>query len=143
MADLSAATYLGYAESRLREAGERCEKALLLGYAQNLGELAKVASLIWDGAMDMMSALTILDGNTPTGSTSSLRRYARQILTQDEYNLWRGLARLHNFQHKPNHSETVFRTSCHVVASLLNLLNKRLPDSMQLSLTLLEWLAAV
>ena len=104
MADISAATYLEYAQSRLREAGERCERALLRGYARNLGELAKVASLIWDGAMDILSALVTLDCDTPSGSSAALRRYAQKILTTSEYNLWRGLARLHNFQHKPNHT---------------------------------------
>lgn len=143
MADIPAATYLEYAESRLHEAGERCERALLRGYARNLGELAKVASLIWDGVMDILSALFTLDGDTPSGSSAALRRYAQKILTTDEYNLWRGLARLHNFQHKPGHTETVFRTACHDVATLVGLFNNRLPVSMQLSPDVLNWLATV
>ncbi len=143
MADLAAADYLEYAESRLREAGERGEKAMSNGYGHNLGELAKVASLIWDGVMDVLSALTALDGDTPNGRSSDLRQYARQILTRDEYSLWRDLARLHNFQHKPNHPETVFSASCRGTASLLELFNQRLPTQLQLPSECWEWLAGV
>ena len=143
MVDIAAATYLEYAESRLREAGERCERAMSSGYARNLGELAKVASLIWDGVMDVLSALTTLDGNTPGGRSSDLRQYARQVLTREEYSLWRDLARLHNFQHKPNHPETVFRASCRGTISLLELFNQRLPAQMQLPAECWEWLARV
>ena len=143
MPDVAAATYLEYAESRLREAAERGERAILSGYAGNLGELAKVASLIWDGAMDILSALTTLAGDTSSGRSSDLRQYARHILTRDEYSLWRGLARLHNFQHKPNHPEPIFRASCRGAASLLELLNSRLPAGMQLPSSCWNWLAAV
>jgi len=143
MADIPAAIYLTYADSRLHEAGERCKRALLRGYARNLGELAKVASLIWDGVMDVLSALVTLDGNTPSGSSASLRQYAQHILTRDEYNPWRDLARMHNFQHKPNHTEAVFRSSCRGVGSLLTLLNGRLPVPLQLPASCFNWLAGI
>lgn len=143
MADLASATYLEYAESRLREAGERGERAMSNGYAHNRGELAKVASLIWDGAMDVLSALITLDGDSPSGRSSDLRQYARQVMTRDQYSLWRDLARLHNFQHKPNHSETVFRSSCRGTASLLELFNGRLPAQLQLPAECWEWLVGI
>ncbi len=107
------------------------------GCDRNLGELAKVASLVWDGVMDVLSALTTLDGDIPSGRSSDLRQYARRILTRDEYSLWRDLARLHNFQHKPDHPETVFR------ASLLELFNQRLPATLQLPSECWEWLAGL
>ena len=113
------------------------------GYVPNLGELAKVASLIWDGVMDLLSALTTLDGDTPSGHSSDLRQYARQILTRDEYSLWRDLARLHNFQHKPNHPETVFRSSCRGTASLLELFSQRLPPQLRLPAVCWESLAGI
>ena len=143
MLDIAAATYLEYAESRLREAGERCQRAMSGGYAHNLGELTKVASLIWDGVMDVLSALSTLDGASPSGRSSDLQQYARRILTRDEYSLWRDLARLHNFQHKPNHPEAVFRASCRGTASLLELFNQRLPAHLQLPAECWEWLARV
>ena len=143
MVDIAAATFLEYAESRLREAGERGRRAMSNGYGDSLGELAKVASLIWDGVMDVLSALTTLDGGTPSGRSSDLRQYARRILTRDEYSLWRDLARLHNLQHKPNHPETVFRASCRGTASLLELFNQRLPPQLQLPAVCWEWLAGL
>ena len=93
--------------------------------------------------MDVLSALTTLDGDTPSGRSSDLRQYARQILTRDEYSLWRDLARLHNFQHKPDHPETVFRASCRGTTSLLELFNQRLPATVPLPSECWEWLAGL
>lgn len=141
--DILAATYLTYSESRLREAGARCQNAIANGYAANLGELAIAASLTWDGAIDLLSALATLDGEDITGRSSDLRRYARHTLPQADFSHWSRLATLHNFQHKPNHAETVFRSSCHGVGSLLTLLNGRLPAPLQLSSACFNWLAVI
>lgn len=143
MTNIPATTYLTYAEARLREAGTRCVRVMPDGYATNLGELAVVASLTWDGAMYILSALATLDGETITGRSSDLHQYARHTLPQADFALWSYLAKLHNFQHKPNHPEAAFRESCRETATLLSILNSRLPPSLQLSEACREWLAAL
>lgn len=112
-------------------------------YATNLGELAVVASLTWDGAMDILSALATLDGENITGRSSDLHRYARRTLPEADFGHWSRLASLHNFQHKPNHPEPVFRQSCHYTDIFLELLNNRLPPALRLPADCWEWLAAV
>ena len=132
--------YAGYAASRLTEAGERYHKIAVQDYADNLGELAKIASLTWDAAMDILSALALLDGERLTGTSTSLYHYAKRALPAETRLHWRYLARLHNFQHKPDHPESDFRQACHYTGILLQLLNDRLPAALQLPAPSRSWL---
>ena len=111
-----------------------------VGFAANLGELAKIASLTWDATMDFLSALMTLDGAEATGQSTVLRQYARHNLPREVYVNWKGPARLHNFQHKPDHSETAFRESCHYTGIFLEQLNNLLPARLQLLASCWDWL---
>ena len=133
--------YAGYAASRLMEAGARYRRIAAQDYADNLGELAKIASLTWDAAMDILSALALLDGERLTGRSTWLYRYAERALPVETGLYWRYLARLHNFQHKPDHPEPAFRQACLYTGILLQLLNDRLPAALQLPATSRGWLA--
>ena len=105
MLDLTAADYAGFAESRLMRARGRFDLTASQSYAERRGELAQIASLVWDATIDMASALALLNGVSLTGRSSDISDYAKLRL-RDVYVHWSGPARLHNFQHKPNHPET-------------------------------------
>ena len=93
--------------------------------------------------MDILSALATLDGENITGRSSDLHQYARHNLPPDNMTYWRHLARLHNFQHKPNHPEPSFQQSCHFTGIFLELLNNRLPPRLRLPADCREWLTAL
>ena len=104
MLDLTAADYAGFAESRLTRARRRFDLTASQSYAERRGELAQIASLVWDATIDMVSALALLIGVALTGRSSDMTDYAKRRLP-DAYVDWPGPARLHNFQHKPDHPE--------------------------------------
>ena len=134
--------YAGYAVSRLLEARKRYWRIEAQDYADNLGELAKISALIWDGAMDILSALALLDGEELTGRSTRLYGYVKRALSAETGLHWQYLARLHNFQHKPDHPESAFREACHGTGVLLQMLNERLPAELRLPEMSWSWLLA-
>ena len=142
MPDPTTAEYCRFADSRLTEARDKFQRAVVLGYAGNIVEVAKVASLIWDAAIDILSALALLDGEDATGRSSNLRQYARRSFSSIAQRYWRNLARLHNFQHKPNLSESEFRREIYYTGIMLDYFNNQLPPPMQLAAYSLIWLTA-
>ena len=133
--------YAGYAASRLLEAWERYRRIETQDYADSLGEPAKIAALIWDAAMDILSALALRDGEQLTGKSTGLYRYAKRTSPVETGWYWQYLARLHNFQHKPDQPEPVFREAVHYTGVLLQALNDRLPAEFQLPEPSWSWLA--
>ena len=142
MLDLTAADYAGFAESRLIRARFSFDSTVSQSYLERRGELAQVASLVWDAAIDLVSALALLDGVALTGRSADMSDYAKSRLA-DVYMSWRGPARLHNFQHKPNHPESEFQSACLEAGDALSLLNQRLPATLQLPSECWEWLAGL
>lgn len=142
MLDLTAADYAGFAESRLTRARRRFDLTASQSYVERRGELAQIASLVWDATIDMVSALALLNGVALTGRSSDMSDYAKRRL-RDVYVRWPGPARLHNFQHKPDHPEPEFRLACRRAGSALSRLNQRLPARLQLASECWEWLAAL
>ena len=133
--------YIGYARSRLTEAGTRYRNIPASEFEANRGELAKIASLIWDAVIDILSALALLDNLTLSGRSTDLVRYAKKELGRAINTGWWAPAQLHNFQHKPDHPEPDFRQACHFTGILLQLLSDRLPAALQLPATSRNWLA--
>ena len=133
--------YIGYARSRLAEAGARYRSIPAQEFEANRGELAKIASLIWDAVIDILSALALLDNMSLSGRSTDLVRYAKKELGDTISARWWAAAKLHNFQHKPDQTEPDFRESCHFTGILLQLLNDRLPAALQLPATSRSWLA--
>ena len=142
MLDLTAADYAGFAESRLTRARRRFDLTASQSYAERRGELAQIASLVWDATIDMVSALALLNGVALTGRSSDMTDYAKRRLP-DAYVDWPGPARLHNFQHKPDHPEPGFQLACRRAGSALSQINRRLPAHLQLASECWEWLATL
>lgn len=140
MLDLTAADYVGFAESRLTRARRRFDLTASQSYPARRGELAQIASLVWDATIDLVSALALLDGVAVTGRSSDMSDYAKRRLS-GAYVYWQGPARLHNFQHKPNHPEPAFQSACLEAGTMLSRLNRRLPPRLQLPPYCWEWLA--
>ena len=132
--------YIGYARSRLDEAGARYRNIPASEFEANRGELAKIASLIWDAVIDVLSALALLDNITLSGRSTDLVRYAKQELGEEIKGQWWAPAQLHNFQHKPDHPESDFQRACRFTGVLLQLLNDQLPAALQLPATSRGWL---
>ena len=142
MPDPVAADYCQFAESRLTEARDKLQRAAFLGYEDNIGEVAKAASLVWDAAIDILSALALLNGENVTGVSSDMRQYARYNLPFIAFRYWRNLARLHNFQHKPNLPQDEFRSELYYTGIMLETYNVQLPLPMQIAAASLAWLTA-
>ncbi len=142
MPDPTAAEYCRLAGSRLTEARDKFERAIVLGYVDNIGEVAKVASLVWDAAIDILSALALSDGENATGVSSDLRQYARHNYPHTTFRYWRNLARLHNFQHKPNLPENELRSELYYTGIVLDFFNTQLPQPMRLVADSLIWVTS-
>ena len=142
MPDPTAADYCRFAGSRLVEAREKFQTAVAMGYDDHIGEIAKVASLVWDAAIDILSALALLDREAVTGVSSRMRQYAKDKLQAIVNQSWTHLARLHNFQHKPNLTESEFRVELRYTGLMLEIFNLQLPQSMQIAGDNLAWLSA-
>lgn len=140
MLNLTAADYAGFAESRLTRARRRFDLTVSQSYAARRGELAQIASLVWDATIDLVSALALLDGVAVTGRSSDMSDYAKRGQT-GAYLDWPGPARLHNFQHKPDHPESGFQLACRRAGFVLSRLNQGLPARLQLPADCWEWLA--
>ena len=133
--------YIGYARSRLDEAGERYRNIPAQEFEANRGELAKIASLIWDAVIDILSALALLDNRTLSGRSTDLVRYVKNEMSDEIKARLPAAVQLHNFQHKPDQTELDFREACHFTGILLQLLNDRLPAALQLTAPSRGWLA--
>ena len=142
MLDLTAADYAGFAESRLTRARRRFDLTASQPYVERRGELAQVASLVWDATIDMVSALALLNEEALTGRSSDMSDYAKRQLPK-AYIDWSGPARLHNFQHKPDHPEPGFRLACRRAGDASSGLNGQLPAHLQLASECWDWLAAL
>ena len=142
MHSITPADYAGYAESRLTVARRRFDTTASQPYSERRGELAQVASLIWDATIDLVLALALLNGVGVSGRSSDMSDYAKRQL-EDVYRRWQGPARLHNFQHKPNHPESEFRQSCQSAGAALALLDAKLPAQLQLPAECWEWLTGI
>ena len=142
MTNPTPADYCQFADSRLGEARDKLQRAVALRYEDNIGEVAKVASLVWDAAIDILSALALLDGENVTGVSSDMRQYARYSSRTIAFHYWRHLARLHNFQHKPNLPERAFRLELYYTGMMLESFNLQLPQPMQLTTDRFAWLTA-
>ena len=140
MLDLTASDYAGFAESRLTRARRRFDLTTSQSYPARRGELAQIASLVWDASIDPVSALALLDSAALTGRSSDMSDYAKRRLPE-VYVDWSGPARLHNFQHKPNHPEPEFQSACLETSGVLSQLNLHLPARLQLPSECWEWLA--
>ena len=142
MPDPTAAEYCRFAGSRLLEARDKFQNAVALDYDDYIGEAAKSASLVWDAAVDLLSALALLHNSRVTGVSSDMRQYAKAAyeVIFDAY--WGHLARLHNFQHKPNLAENEFRLELYYTGVMLGFFNTQLPPPMQLAADSLIWLTA-
>ena len=134
-------TYIGYAQSRLAEAGARYRNIPAQEFESNRDELAKIASMTWDAVIDVLSALALLDNMTLSGRSTDLARYVKEELPDPIKSLWWAPAKLHNFQHKPDHPEPDFRQAVHYTGIFLGLLNDRLPAALQLPEPSRGWLA--
>jgi len=139
MPDPTAADYCQFAGSRLADAESQFQMATALEYESNIVGYAKVASLIWDAAIDILSALALLDGVEVTGVSSDMRRYARYNVPESVFRHWRDLARLHNFQHKPNLSHNEFLVELYYTGIMLELFNRRLPQPLRLPVSSFDW----
>ena len=109
MPDTTAAEYCRFTGSRLTEARDKFRRAVVLGCENNIGEVPKVAALVWDAVIDILSAPALLGGGNATGASSDLRPYARHNSPNTTFRYWRNPARLHNVQHKPNLLESEIR----------------------------------
>ena len=141
-ASLPAALYCRLAASRLAEAEAKHARATVLPYPDDILELAKTASLVWDAAMDILSALQTGDGAEPSGRSSDMRQYARHRLPANIYDHWPRLAGLHNFQHKPTQPISMFREALWYSGVMLQLLNARLQPTLQLPSDHFQWMLA-
>ena len=139
-ARIPAALFCRLAASRLAEAEAKYARAAGLSYPDDVMELAKLASLVWDAALDILSALQTGDGEEPSGRSSDLRQYARHHLPATIYDQWPQLARLHNFQHKPVLPAAGFLRYLHLSGVMLQLLNDRLPTTLQLPSDRFRWM---
>ena len=142
MLDLTAADYAGFAESRLTRARRRFDLTASQSYAERRGELAQIASLVWDATIDMVPAIALLNGVSLTGRSSDMSDYAKRRL-RDVYVHWSGPARLHNFRHKPDHPEPGVQLACRRAGSALSQINRRLPAHLQPASECWEWLATL
>lgn len=139
-ANLPAAFYCRLAASRLAEAEAKYARATGLPYPDDILELAKTASLVWDAVMDILSALQTQDGREPSGRSSDMRQYARHHLPAAIYDHWSPLALLHNFQHKPTQPIGKFREVLWYSGVMLQLLNACLPTAVQLPSDCFRWM---
>ena len=71
-----------------------------------------------------------------------MRQYARRNFRTIAFHYWRNLARLHNFQHKPNLPESEFRAELYYTGLMLEIFNIQLPQPMQLAADSIVWLTA-
>ena len=132
--------YCRLAASRLAEAEAKYARAAGLSYPDGVMDLAKTASLVWDAAIDILSALQTRDGGEPSGRSSDMRQYARHRLPADIYEHWPRLAELHNFQHKPTQPIDIFGDALWYSSVMLQLLNDRLPPTLQLPSDRFRWM---
>lgn len=103
-------------------------------------EMAQVASLIWDAVIDAVTAAYVESGGAPTGRSTEIRVYARNVLP-DVYEYWKGPAWLHNFQHRPHRDSNALSNACRYTARLLTLLNRHLPEPLRLPADSFGWLS--
>ena len=111
-------------------------------------ELANVAMLVWSAGIDLISVHMLLDGETSLGTSVNRRRFLvnRMVPANPHLQLrigWRGLLRLHNFQHNLHLSGAEFATNCRFSALMFTGLNSLLPATLRLPPDAHGWLAEV
>ena len=111
-------------------------------------EMANVAMLVWSAGIDLISVHMLLDGETNLGTSVSRRRYLRNRIEPANQTLrlemgWKGIARLHGFQHNLHLSEAAFAATCHDSTLLFAGLNDLLPATLRLPPDAYAWLDEV
>ena len=111
-------------------------------------ELANVAMLVWSAGIDLISVHMLLGGERALGTSANRRRYLvnRIVPANQPSGLrvgWRGLSRLHSFQHNFHLREAEFATHCRSSSLLFGGLNSLLPTSLRLPSDAYGWLAEV
>ena len=124
------------------------DRASALPIGDRFIELANVAMLVWSAGIDLISVHMLLSGETGLGTSSSRRRFLvnRIMPTNQLLGLqvgWRGLARLHGFQHNLDLSEAEAAANCRFSALVFTGLDSLLPVPLQLPPDAYGWLAEV
>ena len=146
--DRPAEDFVRAAEARLRLAVDLYEGSGSLPFAHRYIELANVAMLAWSAGIDLISVHMLLNGERGLGSSASRRRYLLNRIVPANKQLrleigWRGLTRLHSYQHNLHLSEAEFATNCRDSALLFAGLDSLLPTPLQLPPDAYGWLAEV
>ena len=148
MPDRIAEDFVRAAEVRLRLAVDLYESDGGLRFLDRYIEMANVAMLAWSAGIDLISVHMRLNGETGLGTSASRRRYLlnRIVPARGQPQLeigWRGLLRLHNFQHNLDLSEAEFSSNCRISATLFTGLSGLLPTPLRLPPDAYGWLAEV
>ena len=124
------------------------ERAAGLPFGDHYIEMANVAMLVWSAGIDPISVHMLLDGETNLGTSVSRRRHLRNRIIPANQTLrlemgWKGISRLHGFQHNLELSEAAFAANCRESARLFAGLNSLLPDPLRLPQDAYAWLDEV
>ncbi len=119
-----------------------------LPFSDRFVEMANVAMLVWSAGIDLISVHMLLNGDRGLGTSASRRRYLlnRIVPANGQLRLeigWRGLLRLHNFQHNLDLSVAEFAANCRDSALFFEDLNGLLPARLRLESDAYGWLSEV
>ena len=125
-----------------------CERTADLPFGDRYIEMANVAMLVWSAGVDLISVHMLLDGETNLGTSASRRRHLRNRLVPANRRLqlwagWRGLSRLHSFQHNLQLGEAEFASNCHNSTLLFAGLDGLLSAPLRLAPDAYAWLDEV
>ena len=148
MPDHTPGEFVRAAEIRLALAASMYERVAELAFGDRYIEMANVAMLVWSAGIDLISVHMLLDGETNLGTSASRRRFLRNRIVPVNRRLqlwagWKGISRLHGFQHNLDLSETAFAANCRESARLFAGLNSLLPDPLRVPLDAYAWLDEV
>ena len=148
MANLVPSDYLRSAQRRLGNAAELYRGTQGRQYEATYLELADVAMLVWSAGIDVVSILMLRDGYTRLGTSGTRQGFVKTRLHERHPNLalrsaWAPLAKLHNFQHNLDTTETRFAIACNFSGQLIEMLNGLLPAQLRLPGDAYAWLSGV
>ena len=146
LSDRPAEDFARAAEMRLRLAVDLYEEDADLLFGDRYIEMANVAMLVWSAGIDLISVHMLLSGETSLGTSASRRRYLvnRIVSANEPMGLqvgWRGLSRLHSYQHNLHLSEAEFASHCSSSSLLFAGLSSLLPTPLRLPPDAYGWLA--
>ncbi len=124
------------------------DRAAGLPFGDRYIEMANVAMAVWSAGVDLISVHMLLDGEMNLGTSASRRRYLVNRIVPSHRPLrlrpgWRGLSRLHGFQHNLDLSEAAFAANCRESARLFASLNSLLSAPLRLPPGAYAWLDEV